>query len=674
MEPRYIFTFGILCALLLGNVARLNAQDTTAVVIDEVMVTGLRETSPDNTSLHLTSITKNSLDQLGSYNLSDALAKQPGVNQLNTGPGISKPIIRGLYGNRVLVLVSSMKFDNQQWQDEHGLGLSEMGINRVELITGPASVLYGSDAIGGVINVIEDKPALGERSITVHNRFYSNTLGEAFNVGWKHQRKKHYTRLLAGYEIHGDYNDGNNDRVLNSRYTGYHAKFGAGFTKGRWQSDINYSFSLNQFGFILPDLGSFFSPDARWSRSMAGPHHIVMFNLLAWENKLTLKGSILKLNLGFQSNQRKEDEGGGSISLNMHLVSVPYSVQWLKPLTTHTELIISHNGLFENNTNYGGRKLIPDANMLEEGAAIFLKETFNKWVFEIGAGAHLKYIKTFPTGILNTQPDTEILPFTKTNVSANGMLGVSYRPNKAWVIKANISSGHRAPNLAELSSNGVHEGTYQYEIGDPTLKNEQNINSEIGLAYRSSWLDVQLNGYINQFFSFIYLAPTDGDFFGFQVFRYYQDKARLYGGEAVVTFRPVPVKGLEWKQTFSTVNTELYNGNALPLIPANQWKHELRYNFNVKEKLKRAYVSLSGNYIFKKTDVAVTETTTPGYFLLGAGLGGTLQLGKQKIEIYLAGQNLLNKTYFSHTSRLKAYGIYDMGRNLVLTFKIPINY
>ncbi|CAN5239428.1 TonB-dependent receptor [soil metagenome] len=673
MAPARFFIglfIGIVC-LCITTTAQ--SQDTS-VVITEVLVTGVRDSKQDQTSLHLTSISKTSIEQTGAFNLSDALSREPGVSQMTTGPAISKPIIRGLYGNRVLILVSSLKFDNQQWQDEHGLGLPDLGIARIELITGPASVLYGSDAIGGVVNVIEDQPNTGERSLTVHHRLYSNTLGDNISLGYKRQKNNHWWRVWAGYENHGDYSDGNNTRVLNSRFNGIYSKLGTGFTRGNWKSSFNYHFSLNQYGFILADLGTFFAPDARWSRSMAGPHHIVMLNLVAWENRITLKRSALKLNLGFQSNQRKEDEGGGSISLNMHLVSVPHSVQWIRPLNVRTELIISQIGSFENNTNYGGRKLIPDANMLEEGVAAFLKKSHEKWVLEVGAGVHLKYIKTFPTGILNTNPDRGILPFTKTNTSANGMAGISYLPNNHWRIKANVSSGHRAPNLAELSTNGLHEGTYQYEIGDPTLRNEQNINSEVGVAFKSAWLDVQINGYINQFFSFIYLAPSGEDYVGFQVFRYYQDKARLTGGEAVVKFRPVPVKGLEWTQTFSTVNGQLANGNYLPYIPANQWKHDIRYTFDVKDKLKQLYVFVSGNYVMKKTQVAVGETTTPAYFLLGAGLGGTIKVGKQRLEIYLSGQNLLNKNYYSHVSRLKAYGIYDMGRNLVLSVKIPINF
>jgi iron complex outermembrane receptor protein len=108
------------------------------------------------TSFNIQSLSIGKIRQSGALNISDALSKLPGISQLTTGPAISKPVIRGLYGNRVLAVLSGLKFDNQQWQDEHGLGLNDVGIDRIEVIKGPASLLYGSEAIGGILNIIEE--------------------------------------------------------------------------------------------------------------------------------------------------------------------------------------------------------------------------------------------------------------------------------------------------------------------------------------------------------------------------------------------------------------------------------------------------------------------------------------------------------------------------------------
>src|SRR5438034_3557949 len=133
------------------------AQETVTIpVLKEVVVSGIRSSSANETSLNIHSISVQKMRQAGALNIADALSKLPGISQLNTGPAISKPVIRGLYGNRVLAVLSGLKFDNQQWQDEHGLGLNDVGIDRVEVIKGPVALLYGSEAIGGILNIIEE--------------------------------------------------------------------------------------------------------------------------------------------------------------------------------------------------------------------------------------------------------------------------------------------------------------------------------------------------------------------------------------------------------------------------------------------------------------------------------------------------------------------------------------
>src|SRR6185369_11396047 len=146
----------------------------------------------------------------GALSLSDGIAKIPGVSQLTTGAGISKPVIRGLFGNRIQTVLLGLRFDNQQWQDEHGLGLSDVGVERVEIIKGAASLLYGSEAMGGVLNIIEEKPApMGKTQSDVSMQLFSNTYGIATDAGVKHSNEKCNWRLRIGEVSHGDYSDGN---------------------------------------------------------------------------------------------------------------------------------------------------------------------------------------------------------------------------------------------------------------------------------------------------------------------------------------------------------------------------------------------------------------------------------------------------------------------------------
>lgn len=661
---------GTFCFLLLLTFCRYSyAQIRTEDTLTEVIVTGFRDSKPSQTTLHIEPYSLRVLDACVPHNLSDALAAIPGVSQMSTGGAISKPVIRGLYGNRILVLLSGARFDNQQWQDEHGLGLSQIGIDRVEVIKGPASLLYGTDAMGGVINVIEEKPLPSEKLVwDVTTRFYSNTLGTLTDVGLQRYRGHRWQRCRIGYENHGDYTDGKGQRVLNARNTGYYLKAGAGFDRTHWVQNNSYNASFNQYGFILDGLGSFFAPDARWSRQMTGPHHNVLLNVLNSQNTFFLSNSTLKANFGAQSNLRQEDEGGGQISLNMHLLSLLENARWEKNLNRSWLLTLNHQGTFEQNTNYGGRIIIPDAKMAEATLSAFLRRSDKHWIVETGAGGNYKYIKTFETRQLNS-PGQEIQPFSIHRPSANGMLGLSFLPNKFLTLKSNLSTGFRAANLAELSSNGLHEGIFRYEIGDPDLKVEQNLCANFSLEIDRKTIALSLSGFYNRFYHYIYLAPTDEKFFGFQVFRYRQQSASLYGGELMLAARPDFLRGLEWKESLAITEGRLDDGNYLPFIAPIRLLSVLRWERKGDKKITKWYIEPEFEYVWAQEKPADFETATPAYHLLGLNAGIHTVIGLKTYEWTISGKNLLDEAYADHLSRLKQYGLLNPGIQICITVK-----
>src|ERR1051326_9145497 len=209
--------------ILLGGLTRkcFAQKKDTIPVLQEVVVSGIRSSTVKETSLNIRSLSVQAIRQMGALNISDALSKLPGISQLNTGPAISKPVIRGLYGNRVLAVLSGLKFDNQQWQDEHGLGLTDVGIDRIAVIKGPASLLYGSEAIGGILNIIEELPNRpAEKTADMNVGLFSNTYGLSFDAGLKSATQKRNWGLRVGLNSNADYSDGNNTRIQNSRFAG----------------------------------------------------------------------------------------------------------------------------------------------------------------------------------------------------------------------------------------------------------------------------------------------------------------------------------------------------------------------------------------------------------------------------------------------------------------------
>jgi iron complex outermembrane receptor protein len=647
------------------------AQDDTIPVLKEVVVSGIRASAGNETSMNIRSLSVQKMRQSGALNVSDALSKLPGISQLSTGPAISKPVIRGLYGNRVLAVLSGLKFDNQQWQDEHGLGLSDVGIDRIEVIKGPASLLYGSEAIGGILNIIEEAPNTpGEKSGDVNVGLFSNTLGLSLDAGLRGATQKKNWAARLGFNSNADYSDGDDNRIHNSRYAGYYLKGAYGFKKAKWESDNHLSSSLDNYGFITADNSNSFVDDGRWSRSMKGPHHTVFLNVLSSQNNVQLRNSSLNVNVGFQSNLRLEDEGGNQISLNMLLSTVLWRVLWNKKISSTTELILANNSQFENNTNYGSRIIIPDANMIESGFSAFLKTRKKNIIFEYGVGVSARNIHTFLTDGVNT-PGKSIQPFNKTLPSLNGSVGFTWNPNKNWNVKSNVGSGFRSGNLAELSSDGLHEGTLRYEIGDPNLKIEQNFNSEVSVTYFSGDFQFGATGYVNHFRNYIYLAPTDSQYLGFDVFRYKQYDANLYGTEAMIGIYFPFYERLKWETNFSLVTGQLTTGAYLPFIPPPKLTNDLRLRLKNGRRVKDLSAFAQAENHFVQNRPAEFETPTAAYWLLNAGISGSWHTKSGGIIFSVTGNNLLNKNYYDHLSRFKEYGIHNIGRNIVVHVTIP---
>ena len=473
-----------------------------------------------------------------------------------------------------------------------------------------------------------------------------------------------------GVNSNADYSDGDGNRIHNSRYAGYYLKGTYGFRKRNWQSDNHFSSSLDNYGFITADNSNSFVDDGRWSRSMKGPHHTVFLNILSSQNNVQLRNSSLDVNVGFQSNLRLEDEGGNKISLNMLLSTFLWRVLWSKQISAGTELILANNSQFENNTNYGSRIIIPDANMMESGLSVFLKSKKKKIIFEYGVGVSLRNIHTFLTDGVNT-PDKSIQPFNKTLPSVNGSVGFTWNPNKNWNVKTNVGSGFRSGNLAELSSDGLHEGTLRYEIGDPNLKIEQNINGEVEITYFSGHFQFGATGYLNHFRNYIYLAPTDSQYLGFDVFRYKQYNSNLYGTEAMMGIYFPFYERLKWETNFSLVKGQLTTGGYLPFIPPPKWTNELRLQLKNGGRIKDFSVFAQAENHFAQNSPAQFETPTAAYWLLNVGLNGNWQTRSGGIIFSVTGNNLLNKNYYDHLSRFKEYGIHNIGRNIVVHITIP---
>jgi iron complex outermembrane receptor protein len=646
--------------------------------ITEVVVFGQNYSEPEKTSNNIQPITADEMRMNGAMNLSDGIAKLPGISQLSTGAGITKPVIRGLFGNRIQTVLYGVRFDNQQWQDEHGLGLSDVGIDRVEIIKGPASLLYGSEAMGGVINIIEEKSApVGTVRADVSTRFFSNTYGVTTDAGVKGATEKFNWRVRAGMDSHADYSDGNDQRVLNSRFGGYYAKAGIGFNRKKWINKTNYMFTQSNFGFLMDPIQLKDPPDDRMSRGFDRPHHTVNLNIFSSQNIFLLKASELTLNLSYQSNNRQEQEGGSKVSLDMLLSSYIGNCVWKKTLSKKIDLSIGSQGYYQSNLNQGSRTIIPDANSMEVSGYSYLKANLKKLVIEGGARYDRRSVETFSTGLINTDPYSNpgrtVLPFQRSYSSVNGSGGMSWFPATIFNVKMNLSSGYRGGNLAELSSNGLHEGTIRYEIGNTNLKIEQNLCADLGIYLQADRITFTLSAYNNQFFNYIYLAPDTTEYLGFKIYNYVQNDAAIRGIEGGMSVQPLRSDRIKIAACYSYIDGTIHGGSPLPFIPAPKLNADLQLVL-VRSKVLKDFTFKPGIvYVFRQDRPAELETSTGDYYLVNASLSSHFKFKKNEILLSVSGNNLMNLAYYDHLSRFKYYGIYNVGRNIGISFKFIFN-
>lgn len=607
-----------------------------------------------------------SLQQKGTATLIEGLATIPGVSQVSTGTSIGKPVIRGLSGNRVLVYSQGVRLENQQFGDEHGLGLNDAGVESVEVIKGPASLLYGSDALGGVLYFNPEKFAKANSfQGDFGQKLFSNTVGSNSTLGLKIASENWKYLVRGTYNIHSDYKIHDGNRVTNTRYNEQDFKTAIGYSNAHLSSVFRYNF--NQLDLGIPENGI---GTQTTSNKTDYPKQGVFNHLLSLNSILFLKNSKLDIDLGYISNDRSEFEDSPTAILHMKLKTFNYDLKYHLPKFGKIESIVGVQGMQQTNKNSGIEFLIPNAATTDFGVFGTTNYEWKTNVIQAGLRFDTRKISSDSHGIIGDEGSFEAL--NKNYTSANAALGYKTNLKDNITLRLNVASGFRAPNLAELTSNGVHEGTNRYEIGNSNLKTEQNVQTDLNVEYKNSHFEFFANGFYNHITNYIYSAPSGIIIAQNDVFEYVPNDAKLYGGEFGIHFHPHPIDWLHFESSFETVTGQKQNGDYLPLIPANKWDNSIRAEFNVKKWLKEGFATLNISNTFNQNKVDGFETNSNGYVLVNLGIGGNVQFGKTAFSFNLNGNNLTNKSYIAHLSRLKTDGIPNMGRTIILGINFNI--
>ncbi|CAM4067963.1 TonB-dependent receptor [Flavobacterium weaverense] len=628
--------------------------------MDEVIVSTAFNKIQSQNVMKVEHETIKNLQRKGTSTLIEGLATIPGVSQVSTGASIGKPVIRGLSGNRVLVYSQGVRIENQQFGDEHGLGLNDAGVESVEVIKGPASLLYGSDALGGVLYFNPEKFANANTfKANFSQKYFSNTLGSNTSLGLKTSTDNWKFMTRGSYNTHSDYKIADGERVTNTRYNETDFKTGIGYSNSKFSSVLRYNYNKLDLG--IPEEGI---AEQSTSKKTEFPKQGIFNHLLSLNSIFYLENSKIDLDLGYIANDRSEFEDSNDAALHMKLKTFNYNLKYHLPKTGKIETIVGVQGMHQTNRNSGEEYLIPDAVTNDFGVFGTANYEWNRNVLQAGLRFDNRNIKTEAQGIAGEEGSFEAVD--KSFDSFNAALGYKTNLVDDLTLRLNIATGFRAPNLAELTSNGVHEGTNRYEVGNTNLKTEQNIQTDLNLEYKNSHFEFFVNGFYNHINNYIYTSATGETINTNLVFDYIQDNAKLYGGEVGLHLHPHPLDWLHFETSFETVTGKKQNNDYLPLIPANNWDNTIRTEFKIKNLLEDGYATLNVSSTFNQKNVSGFETTSNGYTLLNLGFGGTMKLGKTVFDISVNGNNLLDKKYIAHLSRLKTDGIPNIGRTIVL--------
>ena len=634
--------------------------EETVFQMDEVIVSTAFNKLQSQNVMKVEHESMKSLQQKGTSSLIEGLATIAGVAQVSTGTSIGKPVIRGLSGNRVLVYSQGVRMENQQFGDEHGLGLNDAGIESVEVIKGPASLLYGSDALGGVLYFNPEKFAdTNTFKANFSQKLFSNTLGSNSSLGLKTSTENWKFLARGSYNTHSDYTIPDGNRVTNTRYNETDFKTGVGYSNAKFSSVLRYNYNKLDLG--IPENGI---AEQNTSKNTAFPRQGVFNHLLSLNSVFYLKNSKLDVDLGYINNDRSEFPETNIAGLHMKLKTFNYDAKYHLPSFGKFESILGVQGMHQTNANSGTEFLIPDATTNDFGAFGTLNYEWKSNIIQAGLRFDNRKITTQAQGIAGEEGSFQAID--KSFDSFNASLGYKTNLKEDLTLRLNLASGFRSPNLAELTSNGVHEGTNRYEIGNRDLKTEQNVQTDLNLEYKNSHFEFFLNGFYNHVNNYIYTSPAGTVIANNAVFDYIQNNAKLYGGEIGLHFHPHPLDWLHFDSSFETVTGQKQNGDYLPLIPANNWNNTIRTEFKIKKWMSDGFASLNVSNTFNQNNVSGFETKSNGYTLVNLGIGGKITIRKTVFEVNLNGNNLFNKTYIAHLSRLKTDGIPNIGRNFVL--------
>lgn len=693
--------------------------------LNEVLVSGnYIDKLKKEESLNIEIVNNNFIQRNLGGSLMQSLQRLPGVKTISIGSGGSKPLIRGLSFNQVIVVENGLKHEGQQWGADHGLEIDQYAVNRVEIIKGPSSFIYGSDAVGGAINIkplaLPSKNTFGG-SVDLVGKSNNAQFGSSLNLFGRNENWFFNTRVTmmdyGDYRVPADmvyvYSYAvplykNHLRNTAGRELDFH--FSTGYSGENLKSVFYFSNVYSKSGFFanahgLEPRNVNMELHDKSSRDILMPYQQVNHLKISNTTSFRIRNHAFETQIGFQKNFRRE----WSHYVNHGYMPAIYPEDMYAPqdlerqydkdvwsfsvkdefaINRH-QITVGTNIAAQENTIGGWSFLIPSFSQFNAGVFVYDKYELNdEWFvhgalrYDFGKIKMKSYYDWFESPVAENNPaQTDFLQrsldLTKTFDSFTWSAGVNYNPGKLS-FKANLGSSFRMPIAKELASNGVNYHYFRFEKGNPNLDAERSYQLDLGMEWQQQNWTFQLTPFVNYFPNFIYLNPTSGhDMYygaGNQVFEYEQSKVLRYGAE--LQTRYYFIKSLSAEIAAEYLYSEQKSGNkkgyTLPFSPPPSVLLGLNYEPQIRF-LKDTYFSLDYRLTGKQNHIVPPEKKTDESHVFNLALGTKLKTGKQDISISVQVQNLFNTKYLNHTSFYRLIELPEAGRNIIVSMKIPFS-
>jgi len=640
------------------------------------------------------------LEEHPASTLMQSLATLPGIQAMTIGSGLSRPAIRGMGFNRMVVAHDGIKHEGQQWGDDHGLEIDQSSVGRIEVIKGPAALLYGSDAIGGVLNItsatIPRVPFEGEVCLTGHSNNASGGLSSHFGGrkgGFFYRAGLNLTDY-ADYRVPTDTiyyysyairlhdgcmrNTAGNERDLHLLM---------GYTNDRnLRTDLSISNVYSRSGFFADAHGlevrlSDINYDAS-RRDIDLPYQWVSHTKVQSHTIWQIEHGHLDINLAWQHNQREEmsepfshgymPKPPDSLERGLDRHTLTANADLLLHLPHRNDLHAGLNSEYSNNSRYGWGFIIPAYSMMSGG--VYLTDNYRH-------SSHL----TLSGGLRYDAATIDIDPYTdwfatdgiyrqraySLHRSFNNLTwsaGANWHKN-GWMLRLNLGKAFRTPIAKELSCDGVNYHRFTYEQGNADLMPERSYQLDAGVQWSGGRWTIKADPFFNYFPNYIYLNPTDHYSEGMQLYQYTQCEALRWGLEADAEWLMAQhwLLSLKGEYCYARQLSGDKAGYTLPFSVPAAADIDLLYRFNTHS---HDGITLNLHLVARQNDIVPPEKPTPGYTTINISACKHYTLRSGKLSLVLSVSNLLNQRYFDHTSFYRLIDVPEPGRNISL----KINY